>query len=474
MNACRHRRAAESSEGELSSPALPYSTEQRTTTAACEVGLHERSEVKSSLDFISRCKTLEFRIVYRMLYRRLDDVRGVSLMVLFVGTCHWYCARVLLTSIETTFTVCAALVYYVLLLLMFLSWMGTVLVGPGSALEAEQVKLLDPALLQALDVGRFCIHKPFAGSSIWCTACEKRKHPLSSHCRTCDTCTAWMSAHCPYTACCVGFQNARCYVAFLGYASAVLLVFLALALRHFIFNPAPSKALLGMQATCCCLMLIYLGVFVYMAAADIMYNLAAGWSHSVLREKHEELMNVVLAVELELLRPRALNDMDLNEAYRQRAKEAIKDLRNARAALLWPSGETGMRGPFAQPPLPSSNQLGSALLRLRLVDLQRVFGEPPSWRWFLPLVGHGGIGSALRPPIDVPMCEAWVAFGEVVEKTCELIIEQLDEQNQWVKRLLVYSQEDATQRAQSTRQLSDLLGPSFPSQLVEHAGCAYA
>jgi len=124
-----------------------------------------------------------------------------------------------------------------------------------------------------------------------------------------------------------------------------------------------------------------------------------GWPSTVMLLKFKALAIEAEALEKEMSNAGAMHDVltDLRQAIRSVA------LSEDGGHVHISSG--AIRGLFQQ----RSEQRG----------LMFIFGEPPSWRWVLPLV-PGGEGDPLMPEsFNSDACKAWVSLGAALKKGSE-------------------------------------------------------
>lgn len=183
---------------------------------------------------------------------------------------------------------------------------------------------------------------------------------------------------------CVGFRNMRCFILFSS-SIQVLLVFLIInALRRLTVDVSLDLWLV-------------LGLLAF----------AGGWSYG-LRVAHSHLRFTLLKLRLGWPSGVLLTKFTDIATYAQEIVMShsampgtgMQLLQQANSRIIWPQG--GLRGLFA-----TSGTL--------VASLEIVFGEPLSWRWFVPGVA-GGRGDPLRPThYNADACEVWADLSLAIE-----------------------------------------------------------
>lgn len=85
-------------------------------------------------------------------------------------------------------------------------------------------------------------------------------------------------------------------------------------------------------------------------------------------------------------------------------------------AELPPPGLADLRHSLSKIAIPGHGVRGLFMAGNLRNNLELVFGEPPSWRWLLPLRA-GGPGNPLQPStfINAAACEAWAQLAAALE-----------------------------------------------------------
>lgn len=274
-----------------------------------------------------------------------------------------------------------AAIGHVLYALFLLSWAGVVYHGPGRVPQHVEEDTEPPDLLAgAFDVG-FWAAKPFGPRAQWCEVCRHWKPALANHCSICNRCSLWMDHHCNFIGTCIGFRNMRCMLVWLFYTQVLLAYLALLSFRRLFVGPALSLwVAIHIQA------FIVLWLFTLWLSGgtfwDMMEQVSWGWPSGIQLRKFwgaaqraDRIRNMISMKETQYLQPRK----ELHEAL----------------LVVWQRGH--VLGPF-------STEWGGLL---------PVFGEPPSWRWLLPL-RPGGKGDPLRPQqLDPVTCQGWATLGKL-------------------------------------------------------------
>jgi len=187
---------------------------------------------------------------------------------------------------------------------------------------------------------------------------------------------------------CVGFRNLRCFLLMLFYTQVLCFLLVPLAARRALLaEPALDRwATARLMALCAG----WLGLmrFVRYFSRTIIGKTSAGWPSHVLLVKFQGIYDLAVRVGNEQLE-------------RQQAGAAAPQLEALQQLLRRLRRRTGGIRGF----LRAGDLLGSLAL---------VFGEPPSWRWLLPLL-PGGSGDPLQPTVfDVKACEDWAALAQIL------------------------------------------------------------
>jgi len=183
---------------------------------------------------------------------------------------------------------------------------------------------------------------------------------------------------------CVGFRNMRCFIMF-ATSIQVLLVFLILnALRRLTVDVSLDFWLVFR-------LLAFGGSWSYglkVAHSHMRFTflkIRLGWPSGVLLTKFTDIATYAQEIVI---------------SHSAMPGTGIQLLQQANLRIIWPEG--GLRGLFA-----SNGTL--------LASLEVVFGEPLSWRWFVPGVA-GGRGDPLRPThYNSDSCEAWASLSLAIE-----------------------------------------------------------
>jgi len=246
-----------------------------------------------------------------------------------------------------------------------------------------------PAIEAALEVGRFSRFRPFKGTEEWCFECNDRKPPLVHHCSVCGRCSLWMDHHCNILGQCVGFRNLRCFVCFAASAQLLVVFLLLLSLQRVVADARLDGWVVGRLLLFDCVMAYGLKVS-RSHLRFVLLKISQGWMSGVLLQKFMDAAGYA---------------QQIAHAYADMPSSAMRDLTAACQRVLWPSG--GLRGLFA-----AEGRLGG---------LTVAFGEPPSWRWLLPL-RPGGRGDPLRPAeFSEDACQAWAALAKALEAHHEVM-----------------------------------------------------
>jgi len=288
--------------------------------------------------------------------------------------------------------------------------LSAILYGPGRVpvQKRGQGWQPPPALEAALEVGRYAKHKTFRGAEEWCFDCNRWKPPLAHHCSVCNRCSLWMDHHCNLLGQCVGFRNLRCFICFLATAQLLIAFLLVLSLLRVLLSASFDLWVFGR-------VVLFDAALAYALKVSnshfrfVLLKLSLGWPSGVLHTKFTGVAEYA---------------QEIIHVYGGMPSSSMQELQAAYQQVLRPSG--GLRGLFEAKGL--------------LGNLAVAFGEPPSWRWLLPL-RPGGPGDPVRPKAFCEeTCQAWAALGDALTAHHEVMAQ--------VQRLMALRQQVVGQDAE--------------------------
>ena len=203
-----------------------------------------------------------------------------------------------------------------------------------------------------------------------CKKCLNYKGPGVHHCSICNRCTQDMDHHCPWVNNCVGKMNQKYFILFVFYVAAgefVSILMLVARGVHCLGKPGTCADPLPPFGVLICIVVLVLSIFFLVFVIAMMCD------------QYEAIMEG--------------NSID-------RLKGIAKKVRTPTPRLC-ASERMYMRSPFQPftslllllPPLPLPQQTCSE-------GFGRVFGEVPSWTWFLPIARGSIVARKLRTKIN--------------------------------------------------------------------------
>mmetsp|Transcript_4119 Transcript_4119/g.12046 ORF Transcript_4119/g.12046 Transcript_4119/m.12046 type:complete len:533 (+) Transcript_4119:71-1669(+) len=329
--------------------------------AAAEVGLPGSADgaEKGRRSWAAAVRALAGRV-----RRRRDDAVAASMLWTAWVLGYLYSTEELLQPPGAPVVVLMSALCHGVFALAILSWIGLIYHGPGSFPGEEQASQLPPAIAAALSAGHFSRDRPFGPEDSWCAACEHWKPPLAHHCSICGRCGLWMDHHCNFAMQCVGFRNLRCFLVMLFYTQLLCFLLAPLTVRRLLVEPALD---VGAGARLAAFSAGWLALvrFVRYFTRTIVAKTSAGWPSHVLLVKYQAIFEYAV-------------EMEKKQLDRQQAGAPAPQHQELRRLL----GRLRRRGGGLRGFLRAGDLLGSLAL---------VFGEPPSWRWLLPLLP--GVGA---------------------------------------------------------------------------------
>jgi len=249
---------------------------------------------------------------------------------------------------------------------------------------------------------------------------------LAYHCSTCGSCGLWMDHHQALAAQCVGFRNTRCFIVWTIYCEMLAIVCMLLSLHRLALVGLPDGgalewALLGAWA-CDVLGLSFFGK--KLGERTVM-RIMAGWPSSVMLAQFYSLERSAKLVLRDLQdAEKTLERTSPSDPETVMIAAVAKKLRAAIDGLVRADGsrvQRALKGPF------SCKDTQEAL--------QLAFGEPLSWRWFVPGL-PGGTGDPIRPDTcNLEACAAWAALGSALEQATPTLARAKWLTDQWSRRV---------------------------------------
>jgi len=339
----------------------------------------------------SPVKCLSFGSLSRCRHRRLVDCVYVTGVLSFEAFGYFVVQKEVLYPPDSPVSQVAYFLGHVILILHLASWVGLVYHGPGRPSPSPGCSQLPPDVSEALKVGKFCLDRAFGPDDGWCSACNAWKPTLANHCKVCQKCSMWMDHHCNFAGQCVGFRNLRCFIIWLFYGQLMLWLGVTFVLKRLLLGPVPAPltlvGLIGYVIVSCAFMHFHRTFL-----KKVLGKVSAGWPSAVLEFKYDTIVCHAREMEKEAASGAQQGDEGTCAAWVPIFRKTI--------ARVQQSGG-GLRGLFA-----AQDFVGS---------LSFVFGEPPSWRWLLPMRA-GGLGDPLRPTVhDSDACAAWGELNYVME-----------------------------------------------------------
>mmetsp|Transcript_98260 Transcript_98260/g.194668 ORF Transcript_98260/g.194668 Transcript_98260/m.194668 type:complete len:428 (+) Transcript_98260:74-1357(+) len=324
--------------------------------------------------------------------RRQKDLLVGGSLVLFLCVSYAFATVNLLQPPDSSLTRFMSALGHALLLYVLACAFGVIIHGPGRVPTKRPSTQLQPVISEALDCARFNRSRPFKAADGWCFDCNVFKPALAHHCVVCGACSMWMDHHCMLLGQCVGFRNMRCFLMFSSSIQVLLAFLIVNALRRLIVD-VPLDFWLVVR------LIAFGGGWSYglrVANSHLRFTLLKvrlGWPSGVQLTKFTDVATYAQEI--------VINSSGMPGA-------SFQALQQANSRILWPQG--GLRGLFA------TNGTSVASLEI-------VFGEPFSWRWFVPGVA-GGRGDPLRPThYNSDACEAWAGLAAALDNHHETMRE---------------------------------------------------
>lgn len=328
----------------------------------------------------------------RGLRRRRYDVLGCGTVWSLTILGYFYATIELLQPADAPSVHISNLIGHVMTIFFVLNGLAVMWHGPGRVpkkLTRGQGWEPAPLVEMALEVGRHSPFRPFKGTEEWCFECNHWKAPLVHHCSVCNRCSLWMDHHCMMLGQCIGFRNMRCFILWLASGQLLMLFGILLTVQRLILASSFDWWLLGR-------LVIFDGILVYaLRVANshfrfVLLKVGLGWPSGVLHAKFTDIASYA---------------HQIVHQYGDMPSASMQALQAAVQRIIFPSG--GLRGLF--------------YAEGRLGGLAVAFGEPPSWRWLLPL-RPGGQGDPLKPTVfNEESCQAWADLDEALVAHHELM-----------------------------------------------------
>jgi hypothetical protein len=354
-----------------------------------------------------------------------DALAVMALLISLIGS-QWYTMEVLLQPPGAFATNIAAFAIHTVHALFCLSWISVAYHGPGRVDPQEQSVAAPTEFVSALRVGQFCEDPPFSDESRWCGPCSswilhsEFQHTGISGMPDAGVTGLMYSHHCKFAATCIGFRNLRCFVVWLVYGQALMMMLVLLTVRSLCISPHFRET--ALQVASFLPLLVYYAYLSHTSLSSTSKRLLAGWRSWVLLRKYETLVQEAQKAQFHLsaalddcLGPDQQADPTVSN---DTITLALDRLNKAIAGVHFQRGLLGLFSPQS------------------FVDaLVPVFGEPFSLLWWVPM-RSGGSGDPLAPTFyNEKACKAWVELGEALEYSIRLTRLRKEAAAQWAHRI---------------------------------------
>lgn len=290
--------------------------------------------------------------------------------------------------------------FHVELLVFFACWLSIASHGPGrvselpgldSASSEEEARGdLPEALAEAFKIGRFC-EPAFGPKREWCSTCAAWRPPLATHCHACGTCNLWLDHHNYRVGHCIGFLNFRSYMQFFLHCQGFCIFAVPVSVMRLSAG-APVEGWLIARLLLFGVVVATFGVGLQRELAKHLKTLYSGWPFRDLYCRFEAAFSS--AQQLRELVQQGIEDWSSSE-----------DMDTLTAAIADVKASGTLRGLFA----------GPGVAQGQIDHLVLLFGDEPSFWWFVPFL-RGGYGDPLRPTVlDKQACLAWGKLATIME-----------------------------------------------------------
>jgi len=290
--------------------------------------------------------------------------------------------------------------------------------GPGTPndmgiVESEaESAVLPPALAAAFAAGKQCRLGPkFDDQVEWCADLNAWKPPLFSYDKVSKSLCYCMDHHCILIGKPVGFKNLRNFYVLLSTGQAIHYYLVICIVQRLVSQGKLPEGYWEWAKLALWVAYLYQGItFVGENLHYLLVPYYQGWLSRVHYVKFHNLTHDAGALS------RELNQFAEEPALRQ----VWEELAEAFLAVSLEGYPDHFKSPFCD----------------NLQDQQKVqeiiFGEPLSWRWFLPLPRKG---DPLSPPYHVENCQAWANLGKNIERARTALAEHQASENALLQRL---------------------------------------
>lgn len=340
----------------------------------------------------------------RFLQRRRLDIVAIGIYVAMMAFGCLVVETRLLEPSDALVVQFARPVFYAILVLFNLSWLGIVYHGPGRPPAALNSRP-PPELAEMLNAGRFCKDGPLDANEGACDKCGAWKPILAHHCSTCGTCSLWMDHHCNFAAQCIGFRNTRCLLLWGFYGEVLVIVAVILSLHRLVMFGLPDGALewaAGAAWACD----VYCSWNVCRTfASKMLARIGPGWPSRLLMAKFYSIDRSAKSLM-----------SDLAEAQKTLEKTSPGDTETVVIDAMSKKLTSAVAGVTRGKRMFKNSISGPFLCDDLQGALTLAFGEPPCWRWAVPLLA-GGAGDPIRPEkFDREACKAWATLASALDQ----------------------------------------------------------